>query len=49
MLTLYAHVNRRSPNTFKLRAALAEAGAAYDYQPVDLDSSKLIDQTAASR
>ena len=40
MLTLYAHVNRRSPNTFKLRAALAEAGAAYDYRPVDLDAGE---------
>jgi len=40
MLTLYAHVNRRSPNTFKLRVALAEAGAAYDYRPVDLDAGQ---------
>jgi glutathione S-transferase len=40
MLTLYAHVNRRSPNTFKLRLALAEAGATYDYRPVDLDAGE---------
>jgi len=40
MLTLYAHVNRRSPNTFKLRAALAEAGADYQYRAVDLDAGE---------
>jgi glutathione S-transferase len=40
MLTLHAHVNRRSPPTFKLRLALAEAGAAYDYRPVDLDAGE---------
>jgi glutathione S-transferase len=40
MLTLYGHVNRCSPNTFKLRAALAEAGAAYDYRAVDLDAGE---------
>jgi glutathione S-transferase len=37
MITLYAHVNRTSPNTLKLRAALAEAGARYEYRAVDLD------------
>jgi glutathione S-transferase len=40
MLTLYAHLNRRSPNSFKLRLALAEAGAAYDYRAVDLDAGE---------
>jgi glutathione S-transferase len=40
MLTLYAHVNRRSPNTFKLRAALAEAGAEYEYRAVDLNAGE---------
>ena len=40
MLTLYAHVNRRSPNTFKLRLALAEAGARFDYRAVDLDAGE---------
>jgi len=38
MLTLYAHVNRRSPNTFKLRLALAEGDVVYQYQPVNLDA-----------
>lgn len=36
MLKLYGHVNRLSPSTLKLRVALAEAGAAYEYIPVDL-------------
>jgi glutathione S-transferase len=36
MLTLYGHVNRLSINSFKLRVALAEADAAYQYVPVDL-------------
>jgi glutathione S-transferase len=36
MIKLYGHVNRLSPNTLKLRVALAEAGAAYEYVPVDL-------------
>ena len=40
MITLHAHVNRRSPNTFKLRAALAEAGAPYRYRAVDLDAGE---------
>src|SRR5689334_5356131 len=36
MIKLYGHVNRLSINTLKLRVALAEAGASYDYQAVDL-------------
>jgi glutathione S-transferase len=36
MIKLYGHLNRRSPNTLKLRVALAEAGADYEYIPVDL-------------
>jgi GST-like protein len=36
MLKLYGHVKRLSPNTLKLRVALAEAGAEYEYHPVDL-------------
>jgi GST-like protein len=40
MLTLHGHVNRRSPNSFKLRLALAEAGAAYRYRAVDLDAGE---------
>jgi glutathione S-transferase len=38
MITLYAHLNRKSPSTFKLRVALAEAGARYRYRAVDLDA-----------
>jgi glutathione S-transferase len=38
MLKLYGHVNRLSPNTLKLRVALAEAGASYEHVPVDLAS-----------
>jgi glutathione S-transferase len=36
MIKLYGHLNRLSPNTLKLRVALAEAGAEYEYVPVDL-------------
>jgi GST-like protein len=36
MIKLYGHANRKSPNTFKLRVALAEAGAPYRYVAVDL-------------
>lgn len=36
MLTLYGHVNRQSINSLKLRVALAEADAPYQYVPVDL-------------
>lgn len=39
-MTLYGHVNRQSPNTFKLRAALAQAGARYEYRAVDLDAGQ---------
>jgi glutathione S-transferase len=35
-LKLYGHVNRLSPNTLKLRVALAELDAVYEYHPVDL-------------
>jgi glutathione S-transferase len=35
-LKLYGHVNRLSPNSLKLRVALAEADAVYEYIPVDL-------------
>jgi glutathione S-transferase len=35
-LKLYGHVNRLSPGTLKLRVALAEADAVYEYHPVDL-------------
>jgi glutathione S-transferase len=35
-LKLYGHVNRLSPNTLKLRVALAEADAIFEYIPVDL-------------
>ena len=40
MITLHAHVNHKSPNTLKLRAALAEAGAHYQYRAVDLDAGE---------
>jgi len=40
MITLYAHVNRKATNTLKLRVALAEAGAAYEYRAVDLDAGE---------
>lgn len=35
-MKLYGHVNRKSPNSFKLLVALAEANASYEYVPVDL-------------
>jgi glutathione S-transferase len=35
-LKLYGHVNRLSPNTLKLRVALAEVDAVYEYLPLDL-------------
>ena len=40
MITLYAHVNRKATNTLKLRVALAEAGAAYQYRAIDLDAGE---------
>jgi glutathione S-transferase len=36
MLKLYGPTNRLSVNTLKIRVALAEAGAAYEYIPIDL-------------
>jgi glutathione S-transferase len=36
MIKLYGSSNNKSFNTFKLRFALAEIGAAYDFVPVDL-------------
>jgi len=39
-MKLHGHVNRRSPNTLKLRAALAEAGADYEYVVVNLDAGE---------
>jgi glutathione S-transferase len=36
MLKLFGHASRTSPNSLKLRAALAEVGAEYQYVPVDL-------------
>src|SRR5438067_1465340 len=36
MIKLYGHVNRRSPNSLKLRVALAEIGVRYSYVPVNL-------------
>ena len=35
-LKLYGPVNRLSPNTLKLRVALAEVDAVYEYLPLDL-------------
>ncbi len=40
MITLYAHVNRMATNTLKLRVALAEAGAAYEYRAINLDAGE---------
>jgi glutathione S-transferase len=37
---LYGTTNKRSFNTLKIRAALAEAGAAYEFVPVDLDKGE---------
>jgi len=39
-MKLYGHKNKRSFNTLKIRLALAEAGAAYEYVPVDLDAGE---------
>lgn len=36
MLKLYSHANKLAPNTMKLRATLAEVGAAYEFVTVDL-------------
>jgi glutathione S-transferase len=35
-MKLFGSTNKRSFNTLKIRAALAEAGAAYEFVPVDL-------------
>ena len=35
-MKLYGHVNRKSPNSFKVQVALAEAHASYQYIAVDL-------------
>jgi glutathione S-transferase len=37
---LYGSTNKKSFNTLKIRAALAEAGVAYDFVPVDLDKDE---------
>jgi glutathione S-transferase len=37
---LYGSTNKRSFNTLKIRAALAEAGAAYELVPIDLDKNE---------
>lgn len=35
-MKLYAHVNRKAPNSFKVQVMLAEANATYEYVAVDL-------------
>src|SRR5436190_599670 len=35
-MKLFGSTNKKSFNTMKIRAALAEAGAAYEFVPVDL-------------
>jgi len=42
---LYGTTNKRSFNTLKIRAALAEAGVSYEFVPVDLDKGE--NKTAA--
>jgi len=37
---LYGHANKQSFNTLKIRAALAEAGVAYELVPVDLEKGE---------
>jgi glutathione S-transferase len=37
---LYGSTNKKSFNTLKIRAALAEVGVAYDFVPVDLDKDE---------
>jgi GST-like protein len=39
-LKLYGHVDRLAPNSLKLRVALAEADAVYEYVPVDLEQDQ---------
>ena len=36
ILKLYGHLNRLSPSSLKLRVALAEVDAVYEYLPVDI-------------
>jgi glutathione S-transferase len=40
MIKLYGHAKKTSSNSLKLRAALAEAGADYEYVPVDLGAGE---------
>jgi glutathione S-transferase len=37
---LYGSTNKKSFNTLKIRAALAEVGASYEFVPVDLDKGE---------
>ena len=39
-MKLYGSTNKRSFNTLKIRAALAEARASYEFVPVDLDKGE---------
>ena len=39
-MKLYGSTNKKSFNTLKIRAALAEAGVAYELVPVDLDKGE---------
>ena len=39
-MKLYGHANKQSFNTLKIRAALAEAGVAYELVPVDLEKGE---------
>ena len=39
-MKLYGSTNKKSFNTLKIRAALAEAGAAYEFVPVDIDKGE---------
>jgi glutathione S-transferase len=40
VVKLYGSTNRHSFNTLKIRAALAEVGASYEFVPVDLDKGE---------
>ncbi len=39
-MKLYGSTNKRSFNTLKIRAALAEAGVAYEFVPIDVDKDE---------
>lgn len=39
-MKLYGSTNKQSFNTLKIRAALAEAGASYEFVPVDLEKGE---------